>query len=199
MSREFRELGAATVHEAIGRRGALPSVIKPFGGERKLAAPVFTVSTSPHQNIAIHEALYEAPRGSALIVETGGGHEAGYWGDILNSAAIAAGIAGLIIDGCVRDVDRLASMPLPVFARGVCLRGTGKERVPAHLLGAPIRIGEVLVHSGDWAVCDADGVVIVPADEVDAALDAGRSREAKESAVLKELAAGHTTLDIYGF
>ena len=90
-------------------------------------------------------------------------------------------------------------MSLPVFARGVCLRGTGKERIPPHLLGSPIRIGEVLVHTGDWAVCDSDGVVIIPHDEVEFALEGGRSREAKEAAILREIAAGRTTLDIYGF
>ena len=193
------QLGAATLHEAAGRIGALPGAIKPVAPHMRLAGPAFTVHVPAGDNLWIHRALYQAAPGDILVVSTSGGFEWGYWGDILNEAAVAQGLGGLVIDGGVRDTERLAQMPFPVFSRGICIRGTIKGFAATAWTRQPVRIGEVVTRPGDLVVGDRDGVVVLPAEEVTQALERGAAREEDETAKIARIRAGERTIDIYGF
>jgi 4-hydroxy-4-methyl-2-oxoglutarate aldolase len=190
-------IDAATVHEAYGRRGALPSRIKPVTASMRVCAPAFTVDCPPGDNLWIHRALYAAEAGDVLVVNTRGGYEWGYWGEILSVAAAARGLAGLVIDGGVRDVDRLVELGLPVFAANVCIEGTIKQPLSDGRLAEPLCFGATLVRPGDIVVGDRDGVVVIPASEVSAVAIAARARIAKEDDVMARLKQGETTLAIY--
>jgi len=194
-----KALGAATLHEAAGRIGALPSAIKPISPAMRLAGPALTLRVPPLDNLWIHRALYRARPGDILVVDTGGGREGGYWGDILNEAAVAHGLGGLVIDGGVRDSSRLMEMPLPVFADRICIRGTLKGFTVPGQCGVPVRIGDVLINPGDMIMGDADGVVALPADRIEEILAAAEAREADEQAKIAQIRAGKPTLDLYGF
>lgn len=194
-----RSLGAATLHEAAGRVGALPGAIKPVADQMRLAGPAFTVHVPAGDNLWIHRALYAAAPGEVLVVCTSGGHEFGYWGDILNSAAIARKLGGLVIDGGVRDTAELANMPLPVFSNGVCIRGTIKDYHGTAFVREPIQIGDVVVQQGDLVVGDRDGVAVIPKASVGAALEKGVERERDETQKTQRINAGERTIDIYGF
>ena len=196
---EATRLGAATLHEAAGRTGALPSAIKPVAPGMRIAGPAFTVHVPAGDNLWIHRALYAAAPGDVLVVSTSLGHEWGYWGDILNTAAIAQRLGGLVIDGGVRDVAGLSDMAFPVFSNGICLNGTIKGFDATAWLRQPIRIGDVVVRQGDLIVGDRDGVIVLPADSVAAALAAGVRREADEADKIRRIDAGERTIDIYGF
>lgn len=193
-----QKLGAATLHEAAGRIGALPSAIKPVHSRWKVGGQAYPVATMPAINVWIHDAIYEAPEGAVLVVSCGGFHEAGYWGDIMSTAAIARGLGGLVIDGGVRDADDIGDADFPVFSRGLCIQGTTKERAPAGTLGEAVRIGAVIVSRGDLVVGDADGVVVIPAAGAAEVVEAAERRAAAEEAVRARLRAGEATLDIYG-
>ena len=196
---EAARLGAATLHEAAGRIGALPSAIKPVTPTMRVAGPAFTVHVPAGDNLWIHRALYAAAPGDVLVVATSGGIEWGYWGDILNTAAIEARLSGLVIDGGVRDVANLVDMPFPVFSNGICLNGTIKGYEATAWIRQPIRIGEVVVSQGDLIVGDRDGVVALPAGAVPDALAKGAAREADETAKIARIKAGERTIDIYKF
>lgn len=196
---EANRLGAATLHEAAGRIGALSAAIKPVAPMMRIAGPAFTVHVPAGDNLWIHRAVYAAAPGDVLVVSTSGGIEWGYWGDILNEAALARHLGGLVIDGGVRDVAGLAAMAFPVFSNGICLRGTIKGFAATAWLRQPIRIGEVVVADGDLVVGDGDGVVVLPAASVADAIAAGIRREADEAEKLARIRAGETTLDLYGF
>lgn len=196
---EAGRLGAATLHEAAGRIGALPSAIKPVAPDMRIAGPAFTVHIPAGDNLWIHRALYQAAPGDVLVVSTSGGVEWGYWGDILNEAAMAQRLGGLVIDGGVRDVAGLATMAFPVFSNGICLNGTIKGFEATAWLRQPIRIGEVVVAHGDLVVGDRDGVVILPQKSVADALVAGTRREQDEAEKISRIRAGERTIDIYGF
>jgi 4-hydroxy-4-methyl-2-oxoglutarate aldolase len=196
---EATRLGAATLHEAAGRIGALPSAIKPVAPDMRIAGPAFTVHIPAGDNLWIHRALYEAAPGDVLVVSTSGGIEWGYWGDILNSAAIAQRLGGLVIDGGVRDVANLEAMPFPVFSNGICLNGTIKGYEATAWTRQPIRIGGVVVRQGDLVVGNRDGVVVLPADVVGETLVAGAARERDEANKIARIQAGERTIDIYGF
>jgi len=189
---------AATLHEAAGQRGALPSAIKPLAASMRLTGPAFTVQSPPKDNLWLHRALALARPGDVLVVEVGGVYEAGYWGDVMTNAARAGKLGGLVIDGCVRDGERLVELGFPVFARGLCIRGTGKDRSARGALAGAVRIGDAVVRAGDLIVADADGVVALAPEDIEAAVAAARQREAKEERIISELAGGKTTLDLLG-
>ena len=197
---QARAFGAATLHEAFERQGDLPAAIRAAGTAR-LAGPALTVSTRPGNNLLIHRALLQAQPGDVLVVglteQTADGHDFGYWGDILTTAAIEKGVAGLVIDGCVRDIEAIRALGFPVFCRGTAIRGTAKA--PEGEVGAVVRIGAVEVARGDLVRGDADGVVVLPAARVAATLERAAQREAKERAIIEDLKRGFTTMELYGF
>ena len=188
------ELGAATIGEAGG--SAMAPRIRPVWSGARLAAPAFTVRCTPGDNLGIHVGVARAPQGSALVVEVGIQRELGYWGEVLTTAAEARGIAGLVIDACVRDVAALEAHGFAVFSTGIALPGAKKE-LPA-AVGAPVEVGGVVVQTGDWLVGDVDGVAVVPLADVDAVLAAGRARADKETEMFAALRAGRTTLELLG-
>jgi 4-hydroxy-4-methyl-2-oxoglutarate aldolase len=192
IARLLLELGSAT----LGESGGLPLAprIRAIWPGARLAAPVYPVSCSPADNLAIHVAVTRAPRGSALVVDVGEERERGFWGEVLTVAARARGLAGLVIDGGVRDTDALASHRFPVFASGVVLRGASKKGPGA--AGRPARVGGVPVQRGDWVVGDVDGVALVPGSALERALEAARARAAREQQLFAELRAGRTTLEL---
>lgn len=192
-------LGTATLHEAAGRIGNLPSSIKPVEPTMSLSGPALTVHCPALSNLQIHHALYHAAPGDILVVHVSGGVEAGYWGDILNEAALARGLGGLVIDGGVRDSAGLARMGFPVFSNGICIRGTGKDYDATAWLQQPVRMGDVLIQPGDLVVGDRDGVLVLPLDQVEAAIAGGVRREADEAAKIEAIRRGERTLDLYGF
>jgi 4-hydroxy-4-methyl-2-oxoglutarate aldolase len=192
---------SATLHEAAGRRGALPAAIKPVAPGFRVCGPAFVVSCASGDNLAIHDAISAASRGDVLVVDVGGpeGAEFGYWGEILSEAALAGGLGGVVLDGGARDSDRLAEIRFPVFARSVCIRGTVKApRIPG-TSPATVRIGDVEVRSGDIVVGDSDGVVVIPLREADQILAQADERELKEAAIIQRLRNGESTLQIYGW
>ncbi|HKR93486.1 RraA family protein [Novosphingobium sp.] len=187
----------ATLHEAAGRRGALPSHLKPIDPAMRLLGPALPVRCPAGDNLWIHRALAEAKTGDVLVIDCGPGDEFGYWGEIMATAAIARGIAGLVITGGVRDSLALIALGLPTFAGRVCIQGTGKDPAGDGAVGETIRVGGVAVRTGDLVVGDADGVLILPAEEGDRVLAAGRERDRKEESILEKVRAGALTLDVY--
>jgi len=191
---ELLRLGSATLGESGGE--ALPPRFRPAWPDAVLAAPAVPVQCSPVDNLAIHVAVAEAPAGSALVVDVGGVAGRGYWGEVLTTGAESRGLAGLVIDGGVRDVDALRSHGFPVFSTLVALPGATKER--RGTMGATIRLAGVPVALGDWVVADVDGVVIVAGSRLDEVLTAGRARADKEIGFFEALRNGATTVELLG-
>jgi 4-hydroxy-4-methyl-2-oxoglutarate aldolase len=190
-------LSSATVHEAAGRVGALPSAIKPLDPAMRFAAPAFPVRTPPGDNLWLHRAVCAASRGDVLVVDTGAGFEYGYWGEILAEAAIARGLAGLVIHGGVRDSLRLIELGWPIFAERVCLSGTAKDPAGRGALGKPVTIGNVPVRRGDLVVADADGVVCIPSARAEDVRALSAQREHAEAGHIRRIRDGETTIALY--
>lgn len=159
-----------------------------------MVGPAVPVQCTPGDNLAIHVGVARAGSGSVMVVDVGDEPELGYWGEVLTIAAEARGLAGLVIDGCVRDVAALAAHGFPVFSAGVALTGATKDR--AGSVGRPVTVGEAHVDPGDWVIGDVDGVVVVPHATVDDVLTAARRRSAAEAVLFEELRAGKTTLEL---
>ncbi len=193
-----RLFGTATLHEAAGGIGALPSAIRPMTPHAFFAGAAFTVVSPSGDNLWIHRAVNVAPPGSVLLVSLVGDREGGHWGEVLSHAAFARGIVGCVIDGQVRDVGAMGGVGLPIFARGVCIRGTGKDPASVGGIGVPLRFADVEVSPGDFVVGDADGVVSLPFDRVADVLESAAERFRHEQDVIADLYRGRTTMEIYG-
>ena len=186
--------GSATLHEALGGQGAMPHAIKPIYPRMKLCGAALTVECRPGDNLAIHAAVETAKPGDVLVVDYKGYLEAGPFGDVLATACIAAGIRGMVIDGCVRDGASLHEMGFPVFGRGLNMKGTSKNQ-PGKV-GVPIICAGVAVAPGDVVLGDDDGVVVVPRSRVAATVKAARERDDKEAAMREKLKKGSTTIEL---
>ncbi|MDQ0474595.1 4-carboxy-4-hydroxy-2-oxoadipate aldolase/oxaloacetate decarboxylase [Labrys wisconsinensis] len=189
----FRRAGAATVYEAQGRLGDVDPAIRAVVPGRPVAGPAFCIACEPGDNLALHRGVAEAAPGDVLVV-AGAGQACGYLGDILAEAALCRGIAGVVVDGSVRDATELTRMGFPVWARGLAIRGAGKAR--PGLTGVPVEIGGVRVVPGDLVVADDDGVCVVPLAGAAAALAATERRLRQEEAVRAGLRRGELTLDL---
>jgi 4-hydroxy-4-methyl-2-oxoglutarate aldolase len=192
-------LPTATLHEAAGKIGALPHAIKPVANSFRLAGPALTVHSPGGDNLWLHRALYAAQPGDVLVVSVSGAYNHGYWGEIMSTAARHRGLAGLVIDGCVRDGVLLETIGFPVFARGLCIRGTGKDFDARGWINAPTLFEDVTVMPGDLIVGDGDGVVCIPRARAEEVVTLSRAREQSEAAVLERLNVGETTLSIFGW
>ena len=124
---QFRRFGAATVHEASGRKGAVDPAIKPIRKGLRLCGPAFTVQCAPGDNLMLHKALEKAQPGDVLVASVSGYPEGGYFGGLMAVSALARRLGGLAIDGCIRDSEEIIAMGFPIFARGFCIRGTSKS------------------------------------------------------------------------
>jgi 4-hydroxy-4-methyl-2-oxoglutarate aldolase len=193
---QLRALGTSTLHEAQGRTGALPSTIRPVWKGAFLAGPALTVKVKPGDNLAIHHAVAIAAPGDILLVESGGYPDSGVWGEVLTIAARHKGIQGLVVNGSVRDVDRLEALSFPVFSRGISMGGTTKD--DPGILGGAIHFGETEINQGDILVADTDGVLVIKAAELETVLLAAKDREEKEKEMMKSLKAGKLTIELLG-
>lgn len=197
MYEELRSLGAATVYEAQGAKGALDSGVKPIDPASRLVGPALTVDTRPADNLMLHYALLKARPGDVLVVDAKGFLEAGPWGDVLTVAAMKIRVAGLVINGAVRDASTIVEMGFPVFCRGLSIKGTGKAQ-PGKV-NVPVCIGDVVIRPGDIILGDRDGLVVVSPDEVVSVLESARTREAKENEFRSAIEKGASTVELLMF
>lgn len=192
----LRELGAATVHEALGRIGAMDSAIKPLDPQMRVAGRALTVDSAPGDNLMIQYAVSIARPGDVLVVDAKGFTEAGTWGDVLSLYAQQVGLAGLVVNGGVRDSQEIISMGFPVFSRSVSIKGTGKYHPGG--VKVPVLCAGVTVQPGDIVVGDADGIVVVPAQDLRRAVELSEAREVKEQAMRSQLRDGASLVDLMG-
>ncbi|WP_019158992.1 RraA family protein [Brevibacterium senegalense] len=189
-------LGSATIHEAQGKIGALSHEVKPLDPTRRLAGRALTVLTRPGDNRALHLALLEAQPGDVLVVDAFGWKEAGVWGDVLTAAAQQKSVAGVVVNGAVRDADTIIELGFPVFAKALSIKGTAKD--DDGIIGGVVTIDGVTIRTGDLIVGDRDGVVAVPQDRIENVLAAAQAREDKESGWVEQIAQGALTVDLLG-
>jgi regulator of RNase E activity RraA len=182
----FAGLSACDVADSSGRLYLADPAIRHAGGGRKsLVGVALPVLCRPDDNLMIHAAIDRAQPGDVLVIAAGGGTDTALVGELVSLWAKYKGVAGFVIDGCVRDVEQLA---LPTFARGVSARAPFKQ-APGEI-GYTVAIGGARVEPGDIIVADADGVAVVPQADAEAVLEGVAKIAAKDQESKAQMAAG---------
>jgi 4-hydroxy-4-methyl-2-oxoglutarate aldolase len=174
--------------------GSVAPAIKPLVKGVHILGPAVTVLCHPRDNLMLHKALQVAEAGDVLVASTGGYPDAGYWGGLMATSAMARKLGGLAIDGGVRDSEEMVRMGFPVFCRGTCMRGTTKCVLGT--VNLPILFGEVLVNPGDLVLGDDDGIVIVAQKDLEKVLAASRKRVENEVQKSAALSTGASSIEL---
>lgn len=190
------EFDPASLFEAAGQKGMLDPRIRPAWRSARLCGPAVTVECPPGDNLMLHVAVAHAPRGAVLVANSGSYQLAGAWGEILTAAAQARGIAGLVIDGAVRDIEAIEAAGFPVFSRGRAIGSCTKERVGRY--NVPVQVGGARVCPGDVILGDGDGLVVVERQQLLEVYRAALVRRDRERELIVQLKGGRTTLELLG-
>jgi regulator of RNase E activity RraA len=153
-----------------------------------LSGPAFTVKTRPGDNLMVHKALDIASPGDVVVVDAGGDLTNSIIGEIMVSYAINRGLAGIVINGSIRDSDALRALSFPVYAAGVTHRGPLKSG-PGEI-GKAIAFDGMVIEPGDLIIGDGDGVLCIPFDEVEEVHQAAAAKKKAEDKILADLKAG---------
>jgi 4-hydroxy-4-methyl-2-oxoglutarate aldolase len=193
---ELAALGSATVYEAGGRRGYVDlDLIQILAGSR-VAGPARTVMCGQDDNLMVHAAMAEVQPGEVLVLTMPEPRPVGIVGDLLATQAKAHGAAAILIDAAARDIETLAELGLPIWARWVRIKGATKD-VPG-TIGDTVQVGGATIRQGDIVVLDADGAAVVEAERIDEVLEASRKREDNERVKRIKLAGGELSYDLDG-
>jgi 4-hydroxy-4-methyl-2-oxoglutarate aldolase len=172
---------SSVLADVAGRRGGLSSRIAALPGATGFAGNALTVDLRPGDNLMLHAAVALARPGDVLVVDAKGDDRAALMGELMCRRCKIIGIAGAVVDGCVRDAAAIAALGFPVFAAG--LSPNGPTKVQPGRINHPVTIGGVVVRPGDLVVGDADGVVIVEREQVHVVLAAAAKKAADEARI----------------
>jgi RraA family protein len=184
----FRRLPVANVSDAMSRLTAGGPRLRPMYAGGTMAGPAFTVKTRPGDNLMVHKAIDMAAPGDVIVVDAGGDLTNAIIGEIMSTHARQRGVAGIVIDGAIRDADALRASRFPVFAAGVTHRGPYKDG-PGEINSA-VAIDGMVIQPGDLVIGDGDGILAVPFDAAADICAAAEKKLAFETKVLADLESG---------
>jgi len=165
IEKKLRELDTASINDALKKRGSVDESIKSIKEGDFLCGPAFTAKCCPGDMLTALKALEEISEGEVLVIDGGGVTKYSLFGDLMARQAKLKRIAGLIVDGAIRDVKGIKSEGLITFCRNVVTRAGTASRLGE--INVPVVCGGVIVNPGDWVVGDDDGVVVIPKDKVE--------------------------------
>ena len=182
------QFAASILADVQGRRGTVDGRIRPLSPSMRLAGPAFTIEVRPGDNLMIHAAISMAQPGDVLVIDGKGDTTCALMGALMINACKKVGLAGVVIDAAVRDTEELRELGFPVYAVGS--NPNGPTKGVSGRVNWPISCGGIAVNPGDLVVGDADGVVVVEREKVEAMLPLAEKKVADEKARLADILAG---------
>ena len=193
---ELARLGTATVHEAGGRAQVVDIPLVQIVPGSRAAGPARTVQCGQNDNLMVHAAVAEALPGEVLVLTMPEPTPVALVGDLLATQAKGRGVAAILVDAAVRDVEALRELGLPIWARHVRVSGAEKN-VPGRI-GEPVEVAGATVRQGDVVVLDTDGAVVIEHERVQEVLASARDRAERERVKRLRLEAGALSYDLDG-
>ena len=184
----FRGLPVANVSDCMARMTAAGPRLRPMHKKGYLIGSALTVKCRPGDNLMIHKALTMAQKGDVIVVDAGGDLTNALFGEIMTATAVAIGVAGIVLNGAVRDAEEIGQGEFPLYAAGVTHRGPYKDG-PGEI-NVPIAIDGMVIQPGDLMLGDADGLLCVPYDSLQSVLEATLQKMEAEKKMLADIAAG---------
>jgi 4-hydroxy-4-methyl-2-oxoglutarate aldolase len=189
-------LGVATVHEAAGRTGIVDVPLTRLVPGSRVAGPARIAVCASGDNSMVHAVIAHAAPGDILVLTSVEPAPVALVGELLATQAQTRGVAGILVDGAVRDVDELVAIGLPIWTRFVRAQGATKGQVGK--LDAQVVIGGARIRPGDLVVMDCDGALALPIEQVGGVLPLALERAEREAAMRERYAAGELSYDLNG-
>lgn len=184
----YRDVPVANVSDSMNRMTAGGARIRPMHRAGVLAGAALTVKARPGDNLMLHYALDIAEPGDVVVVDAGGDLSNALIGEMMVAYAIKRGVAGIVINGAIRDAGTLGAGDFPLFAAGISHRGPYKDG-PGEI-NVPIAIDGMVIEPGDLLIGDDDGLLCVPFDQVGEVYDRAAAKHAAEQKQLDQIAQG---------
>jgi len=184
------------VHEAAGRTGIVDIPLTQVVPGSRVAGPARIALCAPGDNTMVHAVIAHASPGDVLVLTSAEPAPVALVGELLATQAQAHGVAGILVDGAVRDLDELAAIGLPIWARFVRASGATKGEVGS--LDVPVVIGGTEIRPGDLVVLDCDGAMALPSARVGEVLPLALERAANERAMRERYASGELSYNLNG-
>ena len=193
----LEQFATATISDAQKSLGIMRPNIKALAPGMRLVGPAHTVKCYPGSIITVHKALLEARPGDVLVVDGEGDDRGALFGELMTLQALRNGLAGIVVDGPVRDRNAVVQSGLPVFATCLNPRVGSNRRIGETQIA--VQCGGVVVRPGDLILADDDGVAVVAPEQAASVLDAAEAIKRKEIGYRKAMAAGQQLADLIGF
>ncbi len=184
----FAKLPVANVSDSMSRMTAAGPTLRPMHASGGMAGVALTVKARPGDNLMLHKAIDMALPGDVIVMDAGGDTTNALFGEMMLAYAIKRGVAGLVLNGAIRDSDAMKEVNHPVFAAGVTHRGPYKDG-PGEI-NVPIAIDGMVVYPGDIMIGDGDGVLCIPIDEAKDILSKAQAKLAAETRQMEAIAEG---------
>ena len=191
---ECATLGVATIYEASGKEGLIDIPFRQLIPRSRVSGPARTVRCAQDDNLMVHAVIERIEKGDIVVLTMPEPRSVALIGDLLATQMIAAGAAGVLVDGAVRDADDLATIGLPVWAHWISVRGAAKK--VAGELDVPVVAGGTTIAPGDLVVLDGDGACAVARARIESVLVAARERVETERRNRARYANGERSYDI---
>lgn len=195
-----RDVTVADIHESMGTRGRsalLGARLRPIReGQPKIAGPAVTAFCWPGDNLMMHRALYLAQPGDVLVVVCQAELSGAQWGDLATRYALQKGLVGVVVQGCVRDVDQVRALGFPVWSTHIW--PIHPDKCGHGFVNAPVVCEGVEVRPGDLIVADGDAVICIPRDDADQVVTAALAKMRKEDEAAEKVRAGGAVWELSG-
>lgn len=188
LAKKFLDIPVANVSDCMSRMTAGGPTIRAMHDGSPMAGPALTIKSRPGDNLMLHKALKIAKPGDVIVVDAGGDLTNAITGEIMLGEAKLKGYGGVVINGAIRDSQVIAKDNFPVFAAGTTHRGPYKDG-PGEI-NIPIAIDGMVINPGDLVIGDADGILCVPFEQVEAILVAAQNKQVVEAEMIAAIAKG---------
>ena len=192
---EYKTFDVSTVYEAQYKQGLMQPYLRPIQSGVTIAGPAVTVTCPAGDNLMIHAAVEVCKPGDIVVITTIGDSDSGMIGELIVSALMKKGVAGMIMDAGIRDVKQLRELGFPVWTKAIHSQGTTKHR--GGWVNVPTVCAGTIVNPGDLIVADDDGVVVVKKEDVEQTKQLTLNRYKKEEQTKEKIDAGQISIDFY--